>query len=40
MEDYIQTSQDLLFLYAPKVIKALLVLFIGLYIINANQGLK
>ena len=34
MEDFLETSQDLLFLYAPKVITALLILFIGLYAIK------
>ena len=34
MEEFLETSQDLLFLYAPKVITALLILFIGLYAIK------
>ena len=34
MEEFIKTSQDLLFLYAPKLITALLILFIGLYAIK------
>jgi len=34
MEDFLETSQDLLFLYAPKVITSLLILFIGLYAIK------
>tara|TARA_R110001606_G_scaffold141281_1_gene280407 strand:+ start:354 stop:1160 length:807 start_codon:yes stop_codon:yes gene_type:complete len=34
MEEFLETSQDLLFLYAPKVITALLIVFIGLYAIK------
>lgn len=34
MEEYIQSSKDILFLYAPKVITALLILIIGLYFIK------
>ena len=34
MEEFLETSQDLLFLYAPKVITALLILFVGLYVIK------
>jgi small conductance mechanosensitive channel len=34
MNEYIESSQDILFLYAPKVITALLILFVGLFIIK------
>ena len=34
MENYIDSVQELLFLYAPKVITALLILIIGLYLIK------
>ncbi|MCL4124488.1 UNVERIFIED_CONTAM: hypothetical protein GTU68_043832 [Idotea baltica] len=36
MEDYIETSKDILFIYAPKVITALLILIIGLFIIKVS----
>ncbi|MFY9243385.1 MAG: mechanosensitive ion channel domain-containing protein [Polaribacter sp.] len=34
MEDYIETGKDILFLYAPKAITALIILLLGLYIIK------
>lgn len=34
MENYIESIKELLFLYAPKVITALLILIIGLYLIK------
>ena len=34
MNEYIESSQDILFLYAPKVITALVILFVGLFIIK------
>lgn len=34
MEEYIESSKDLLFLYAPKAITALLILIVGLFIIR------
>jgi small conductance mechanosensitive channel len=34
MEEYIDTSKDLLFLYVPKIITALLILLVGLFLIK------
>lgn len=34
MEKYIETSKEILFLYAPKVISALVILIVGLYMIK------
>jgi small conductance mechanosensitive channel len=34
MEEYIKTSKNLLFLYVPKIITALLILIIGLFLIK------
>ena len=34
MEDYITSGKELIFLYLPKLIAALLILFVGLYVIK------